>query len=66
MYFGFNSNLNKQDLVSSVGGGFILKTKKDRLYQFGGGVLNTTTDGTNGAFTPYVGFGAYWKIKLRK
>jgi len=66
LYFGFNSNLNKKDLVSTIGGGFILKTKKDKLYQIGGGVLNTTTDGTNGAFTPYIGVGAYWKIKLGK
>ncbi len=30
------------------------------------GVNNRTIDGTNGSFSPYVGFGTYWKIKVKK
>ncbi len=66
LYYGLNGGFNKADFVSSVGAGLILKTKKDKLYQFGVGVNNRTTDGTNGSFSPYVGFGTYWKIKVKK
>ncbi len=41
-------------------------TLLDKLYQFNLGVNNRTTDGTNGGFSPYVGFGTYWKIKVKK
>lgn len=66
LYWGLNSNFNKQDFVSSVGTGLILKTKKDKLYQVNLGVNNQTYDGVNGEFTPYVGAGVYWKIRLKK
>jgi hypothetical protein len=66
LYWGLNSNFNKTDLVSSIGTGLVLKTKSDKLYQIGGGVLNTTTNGSDGKFSPYVGVGVYWKIKLVK
>jgi len=66
LYYGLNAGFNKADYVSAVGAGVILKTKKDKIYQLGIGVNNRTTDGTNGAFSPYVGFGTYWKIKVKK
>jgi len=44
----------------------LAKTKKDKIYNLNIGVNNRTTDGINGAFSPYVGFGTYWKIKLKK
>ncbi len=66
LYYGLNAGFNKTDYVSAIGAGLILKTKKDKLYQFGVGVNNRTTDGTNGSFSPYVGFGTYWKIKVKK
>ena len=66
VYYGLNAGFNKEDYVSAVGAGVILKTKKDKIYQLGIGVNNRTTDGTNGAFSPYVGFGTYWKIKVKK
>ena len=66
LYYGLNAGFNKEDYVSAIGAGVILKTKKDKLYQLGIGVNNRTTDGTNGAFSPYVGFGTYWKIKVKK
>ena len=66
LYYGLNAGFNKEDYVSAVGGGLILKTKKDKIYQFNLGVNNRTTDGTNGGFSPYVGFGTYWKIKVKK
>lgn len=66
VYWGVNAGFNKQDFVNSVGTGFIVKTKKDKLYQINLGVNNQTTDGTNGGFSPYVGGGVYWKIRLKK
>lgn len=66
VYFGFDGGFNKADVVSHVGTGLILKTKKDKIYQLGVGVANRTTDGTNGSLTPYIGGGVYWKIKFRK
>ena len=66
LYYGLNAGFNKEDYVSAIGGGVILKTKKDKIYQFNLGVNNRTIDGTNGSFSPYVGFGTYWKIKIKK
>jgi hypothetical protein len=66
VYYGLNAGFNKEDYVSAVGAGLILKTKKDKIYNLNIGVNNRTTDGTNGGFSPYVGFGTYWKIKVKK
>ena len=66
VYYGLNAGFNREDFVSAVGAGVILKTKKDKIYQLGVGVNNRTIDGTNGSFSPYVGFGTYWKIKVKK
>jgi len=66
LYYGLNAGFNKEDYVSAVGAGLILKTKKDKIYNLNIGVNNRTIDGTNGSFSPYVGFGTYWKIKVKK
>ena len=66
VYFGLNGGFNKEDYVSAVGAGLILKTKKDKIYNLNIGVNNTTIDGTNGTLSPFIGFGTYWKIKLKK
>ena len=66
VYYGLNGGFNKADVVSHVGAGLMLKTKKDKLYQFGLGVANRTVDGTNGSLSPFINFGTYWKIKVKK
>ena len=66
VYFGFGGQFNKSDLITGLSTGLILKTKKDKIYQVNLGVSNTTIDGTNGEFKPYVGAGVYWKIRLKK
>ena len=66
LYYGLNAGFNKEDYVSAVGAGLILKTKKDKIYNLNIGVNNRTVDGTNGSFSPYIGFGTYWKIKVKK
>jgi hypothetical protein len=66
LYYGLNGGFNKADVVSHIGAGLMLKTKKDKLYQFGVGVANRTVDGTNGSLSPFINFGTYWKIKVKK
>jgi hypothetical protein len=66
VYYGFNGGFNKADVVSNIGAGVIVKTKKDKIYQLGAGVANRVIDGTNGSLSPYIGAGVYWKIKLKK
>lgn len=66
VYYGLNGGFNKEDVVSSIGAGLMLKTKKDKIYQFTLGVNNRVVDGTTGGLSPYVGFGTYWKIKVKK
>ena len=66
VYYGFTGGFNKEDVVSNIGAGLLVKTKKDKIYQVGVGVANRVTDGTNGTLPPYIGGGVYWKIKFKK
>jgi hypothetical protein len=66
VYFGFGGQFNKTDLITGLSTGVILKTKTDKIYQVNLGVSNSTIDGVNGEFKPYVGAGVYWKIRLKK
>lgn len=65
VYWGFNGGFNKEDVVSNVSAGLILKTKKDKLVQLNVGIANSQTV-TGNRMSPYVGVGMYWKIKLKK
>jgi len=66
VFFGINGAVSREDWVNSIGLGLILKTKENHLYQVNLGVANRTVDGTSGELRPYVGVGAYWKVKLKK
>ena len=66
LYFGLDGRLDKPNVVELLGASFILKTKDEKLYKVGVGVNNRVIDGTNGTFTPYIGGGIYWPIKLKK
>lgn len=69
VYYGLNAGVTQSNYVfsvASVGAGVILKTKKDKIYQFGIGVANITNNGINSSFSPLLSFGTYWKIKLKK
>lgn len=65
VFFGFNGGLSSSDVVSHVSTGVLFKTKDDKIFHVDLGVANRTTDGVNGTFTPYIGGGVYWKIKLK-
>jgi hypothetical protein len=66
VFAGFEGGFNTPDFVSSIGLGVMVNSKSDKIYNLGIGVNNTTIDGTNGVFTPYIKGGVYWKIKLKK
>jgi hypothetical protein len=66
VYYGITGGFNKEDVVSNVGAGLLIKTKKDKIYNLGIGVANRVSDGTNGTLSPYIGGGVYWKIKFKK
>ena len=66
VYYGLTGGFNKADVVSNIGAGLLIKTKKDKIYNLGIGVSNRVTDGTNGTLSPYIGAGVYWKIKFKK
>lgn len=66
VFAGVEASLNKPDVVGSIGFGFLINSKSNKIYQFGLGVTNRVTDGTNGQLTPYIKGGVYWKIKLKK
>jgi hypothetical protein len=66
VYYGLNGGFNKADVVSSIGTGIMVKTKTDKIYQFTLGVNNRVVDGTTGGLSPYIGFGTYWKIRVKK
>jgi hypothetical protein len=66
LFYGFEGGFNKADVVSHVGMGILLNTKKDRIYNLGIGVANRVVDGTNGGLTPYINGGVYWKIRVKK
>ena len=66
LFAGVEGGFNQPDFVSSIGLGFLINSKSDKIYHLGVGVNNTTIDGTNGVFHPYLKGGVYWKIKLKK
>ncbi len=61
VFVGLNTNIDRVNTINSVGGGVILKTKRDKLYQINAGLSNNI----NGQSIPYLGGGLYWKIKIR-
>ncbi len=66
VFFGLEGGFNQADFMNSVGAGLLINSKSNKIYNLGIGVNNTTSDGTNGVFTPYINGGVYWKIKLKK
>ena len=66
LFYGFEGGFNKADVVSHLGFGVLVNTKKDKIFHLGIGAANRTTDGTSGALSPYIGGGVYWKIKFKK
>jgi hypothetical protein len=65
-FYGFDGGFNKDNVVSHLGLGMILKTKDDKLFHLGIGVANRLIDNTNGTFIPYLNGGVYWKIGKKK
>lgn len=65
VYVGVNGALDKVNFANSIGGGVILKSKTDKLYQLNIGISNQQSATGTTKIVPYVGGGIYWKIKLK-
>lgn len=65
VYVGVNGALDKLNFGNSIGGGVLLKTKKDKIYQLNIGISNQQSATGNNQIVPYIGGGVYWKIKLK-
>ena len=67
-YVGLDAKFDKPNVINIVGLSVLFKNKDDRhMYRLGVGVTNRVDDqGTNGKLTPFIGGGAYWKVKLKK
>jgi hypothetical protein len=63
LYWGINGGFNKTDVISNVGGGLILKSKNNNLYQLGLGIQNNSN---TSQLAPFVSAGMYWKIGKKK
>ena len=62
VYVGAIANVNSVQILSSAAGSILYKTKRDHIYSFNAGLANNGIGGTQ----PFIGVGAYWKIRLRK
>ena len=58
-YWGLNGGFNKDDIISNVGAGLILKNKKNNLFQLGLGIQNNSN---TSQLAPFISGGMYWKI----
>lgn len=65
VYVGVNGAFDKVNFTNSIGGGVILKTKTDKIYQLNLGISNQQSANGNNQIVPYIGGGVYWKIKLK-
>jgi hypothetical protein len=61
VYIGATANVNSVQILSSVSGALLYKTKRDKVYMLNVGVA----DNGKGA-QPFLGGGIFWKIQLRK
>jgi hypothetical protein len=67
-YFGVDAKFDKPNVINLMGVSFLLKDKDNKhLYKLGVGVTNRVDDqGTNGALTPYIGGGVYWRVRTKR
>ncbi len=65
VYVGVNGALDKVNFGNSFGGGVLLKTKTDKIYQLNIGISNQQSTNGGNQIIPYIGGGVYWKIKLK-
>jgi len=69
VFYGLEGGFNKADVVSHLGFGILINTKKDKMFHLGIGAANRVTDGitgTSGTLAPYISGGVYWKLKFKK
>ena len=62
LYIGGGLNFDKINLINSVYGGLLLKTKKDHIYGLNLGLSTQFGE----SITPFIGGSMYWKIRWKK
>jgi hypothetical protein len=55
LYAGFGTSFDKINLVNSLQGNVLVKTKKDKIVSIGVGIDHTST--------PFINGSIYWKIR---
>lgn len=61
VYIGMTANVNSIQILSSVSGALLYKTKRDRIYLANIGIAD------NGlGVQPFLGAGVFWKIQIKK
>ena len=61
VYIGAMANVNSVQILSSVSGALLYKTKKDRIY-----IANIGAADNGMGVQPFIGGGILWKIQLKK
>lgn len=61
VYIGAMANVNSVQILSSVSGALLYKTKKDRIY-----IANIGAANNGSGVQPFIGGGIVWKITLKK
>jgi hypothetical protein len=61
-YVGFEGQINKPNIINSLGLNLTMRSKTEKLYSVGLGISNTGHAQSN----PYVGFGLQWRLKTKK
>lgn len=62
VYYGPIVGIDKVQVLNSIGGGILLKTKKDKIYQIGLGLMkNSGVEPTQ----VFMNGGIFWKIKVK-
>ena len=63
VYYGPEGGFNYTNLVSHLGIGVLVKTKKDRVYSIGVGYSSQVVGSKLQSWTPYVSTGIFWRVK---
>jgi hypothetical protein len=63
IYYGPEGGFNHTNLVSHLGIGVLVKTKKDRIYNLGVGYSSQVVGSKLQSWTPYISTGIFWRVK---
>lgn len=62
LYIGTYLGVNQSEILKTLNVGLIYKTKNDRMYHLGAGVINQTPNN----LSPVINGGIFWKIRVKQ